>query len=141
MALSCGEVVRYRVLLPLWVRITKIGSGWDGRREILFDMPCRILKRTWFGAVDGGEIAYVRRFEPQSRESYQRYQYVVPVTIHNSSDAVLWFERFLLRVVHLDLYRFEDRIESNGVTVTFQGARAAQSDFIRTRPRGSGPRR
>ncbi len=120
-ALSCGEVVQYRVLLPLWIRVTKIDPGCEGTQETLFDVPSRILKRTWFGAVDGGEIAYVRRFEPQSRESYQRHQYVVPVTIRNSSDSVLWFERFLLRVVHHDLYRFEDCIESNGVTVTFKG--------------------
>lgn len=120
-ALSCGESVHYRVLLPLWIRITTDGGMTGYRREVLFDLPCRTLKRTWFGAAGGGEIAYVRAFDPQSREAYQNHQCVVPVTIRNSSDSVLWFERFLLRVVHLDLYRMDRCIESNGVTVAFKG--------------------
>ena len=120
-ALSCGESVHYRILLPLWIRVVVDAATGGCRREILFDLPSRTLKRTWFGAADGGEIAYVRAFDPQSREAYQGHQCVVPVTIRNSSDSVLWFERFLLRVVHLDLYRVGRYIESNGVTVAFKG--------------------
>ncbi|MCG8481264.1 MAG: hypothetical protein MI724_19375 [Spirochaetales bacterium] len=120
-ALSCGEAVHYRILLPLWIRVAVDDAAPGCRREILFDLPSRTLKRTWFGAAEGGEIAYVGAFDPQSREAYQRHQCVVPVTIRNGSDSVLWFERFLLRVIHLDLYRMGPCVESNGVTVAFKG--------------------
>jgi hypothetical protein len=106
----------FRILLPLWIRIWS-----EGAREPLLDTASKRLKKTWFGTPEAGELGYGWAFGPRSVETYQRHQFVVPLRVVNASQSVLWFERLLLRAVHLRLYQNGPRIESNGVTVRFKG--------------------
>lgn len=123
-AVAPGAQISYRVQLPLWIRLVSVPQ--ENRRGIdttpLFDLPTVALKRTWFGTGESGEIGYSWKFLPRSQERYQRHLFSVPLTIRNSSQSVLWFERLLLRVVHLDLYRVHRQIETNQVTVAFKGS-------------------
>lgn len=123
-AVAPGAEISYRVQLPLWVRLIAVPQR--NRRttvpDMLFDLPTQLLKRTWFGNGESGEIGYSWRFLPRSTERYQRHLFSVPLTIRNSSQTVLWFERLLLRVIHLDLYRVNRQIETNRVTVSFKGS-------------------
>ncbi|MEX2442857.1 MAG: hypothetical protein WD492_04600 [Alkalispirochaeta sp.] len=123
-ALAPGAEISYRVQLPLWVRLVAVpGRNRKGsERDILFDLPAQTLKRTWFGTGESGEIGYSWRFLPRSTERYQKHLFCVPLIIRNSSQTVLWFERLLLRVIHLDLYRVARQIETNRVTVSFKGS-------------------
>ncbi len=123
-ALAPGAEISYRVQLPLWVRLVAVPSTYRKVSETvaLFDVPTTALKRTWFGSGESGEISYSWKFLPRSKERYQRHLFTVPLTIRNSSQSVLWFERLLLRVVHLDLYRMNRQLETNQVTVSFKGS-------------------
>lgn len=122
-ALAAGAEISYRIHLPVWVRV--VARSAEGRKpvreETILDVPARALKRTWFGTGEGGEVGYAWSFLPRAREPLQRHRFVVPLTVRNGSQSVLWFERLLLRVIHLDLYLVDDRLESNGVTVAFKG--------------------
>jgi hypothetical protein len=123
-AVAPEQTVRYLIRLPLWVRLvaTTPQENRRGERQDLFlDVPTRELKRTWFGTSESGDVGYGWSFLPRVAAAPQRNLFTVPLTIVNSSPSVLWFERLLLRVVHLDLYQFGDGIESNGVTVAFKG--------------------
>lgn len=119
-----GAKISYRVQLPLWVRLVALpeNNRKTTNRDMIFDLPTEPLKRTWFGNGESGEIGYSRQFLPRSKERYQRHLFSVPLTIHNASQTVLWFERLLLRVIHLDLYRVNRQIETNQVTVAFKGS-------------------
>ncbi len=123
-AVAPGASISYRVQLPLWVRLVSVPH--ESRRGLetvaLFDVPTAALKRTWFGSRESGEIGYSWKFLPRSKERYQRHLFTVPLTIRNSSQSVLWFERLFLRVVHLDLYRVNRQLETNQVTVSFKGS-------------------
>ena len=123
-ALGPGRTVHYEVLVPTWLRLLEVTTDArkTPRKTVLLDLPTRVLKRTWFGTAESGEVAYGWGFDSRSRESYQRHHLVVPLEIRNQSQSVLWFERLLLRVVHLDLFRVHSRIETNAVTVTFKGS-------------------
>jgi hypothetical protein len=123
-AVAPDQTVRYLVRLPLWVRLIA-NTPYEGRRgerqDVFLDAPTRELKRTWFGTSESGDVGYGWSFLPRVAAPPQRNLFTVPLTIINTSPSVLWFDRLLLRVVHLDLYRFGDHVESNGVTVAFKG--------------------
>lgn len=123
-AVAPGAKISYRVQLPLWVRLVALprNNRKTTNPDTIFDLPTEPLKRTWFGNGESGEIGYSRQFLPRSKERYQRHLFSVPLTINNASQTVLWFERLLLRVIHLDLYRVNRQIETNQVTVTFKGS-------------------
>jgi len=122
-ALAVNARLTVEVFLPLWVEILHLRTS--GRREesgVLFDLPTKALKRSWFGTPESGEVAYSWRFIPLSRQLYQRHTVAVPVTIVNRSSSVLKFERFLLRAIHLGVYQERKRLVTNGVTVAFKGS-------------------
>lgn len=122
-ALAVNARLAFEVFLPLWVEIGHIRRS--PRREeagVLFDLPTKALKRSWFGTPENGEVAYSWRFLPMSRQLYQRHMVAVPVTIANRSSSVLKFERFLLRAIHLGVYQERKRLVTNGVTVAFKGS-------------------
>ncbi len=121
-ALVPGASVHYEVSLPIWVRVTVAGKrGRDLFTDTLADLPSHMIKRTWFGTPETGEVAYGWRFSPENSRSPRRDEFSVPLTIRNRSESVLWFERLLLRVVHLDLYGTGSGVTSNSVTVSFKG--------------------
>ena len=123
-AVAPGQSVTYRVALPVWIRVVTLDRDQrrGAREETLLDLPVRTLKRTWFGTAEAGEVGYGWSFLPRAREAHLRHRFSVPLTVHNGSQSVLWFERLLLRVVHLDIYRVNAALESNGVTVSFKGS-------------------
>jgi len=117
-----GELA-FEVLLPLWWELGHVDSRV--RRDtsgVLFDLPSKSLKRSWFGTPESGEVAYSWRFNPRSRRAYQRHLLTVPVTIVNKSATILRFERFLLRAVNLGVYKRGAHLATNGVTVAFKGS-------------------
>jgi hypothetical protein len=117
-----GTRREYDILLPPWCVLAVDHSGKNGNTSrVLLDVPSRPLKRTWFGNQENGELAWSVHFAPDSRDSPGQQQLIVPLTIENSSHTVLWFERLLVRVVHLDVYRCGERLVTNGVTVNFKG--------------------
>ncbi|POQ98257.1 hypothetical protein AU468_14205 [Alkalispirochaeta sphaeroplastigenens] len=122
-ALSPGTSVHYQVFLPLWIQVvTAPVSQQIIGGETFLDLPTAPLKQTWFGTFESGESAYQSPFLPLDIPDQSADQYMVPLTISNDSSSILWFERFLLRVVHLDLYQTDDGIVSNHVKVAFRGA-------------------
>lgn len=121
-ALIPGATVKYEVTLPIWAKIVVSGKrGREVATDTLADLPSHLIKRTWFGTAETGEVAYGWRFSPESNRATRRDEFTVPLTIKNRSDAILWFERLMLRVVHLDLYQADGGIVSNSVTVNFKG--------------------
>ena len=112
----------FEVLLPLWLEIGHAKA--HPRRDIsgvLLDLPTKLLKRSWFGTPESGEVAYSWRINPRSQRAYQRHLVSVSVSIVNRSTTVLRFERFLLRAVHLGVYKRGSILETNGVDVAFKG--------------------
>lgn len=113
----------FEVLLPVWAEIRHTYGKYRKRDDgLLFDLPTRSLKRSWFGTPESGEVAYTWSFSPNVRRTYQRFLMTVPVTIENRSNATLHFERFLLRVIHLGVYRINNQLSTNHVTVVFKGS-------------------
>lgn len=121
-SLAVGSSLAFEVLLPVWVELCHEPPHRRSGGGVLFDIPSKSLKRSWFGTPAGGEVSYSWRFDLSKRRSYQRHLISVPVTIRNQSSAVLRFERFLLRVVHLGVYQVGEHLQSNGVSVSFKGA-------------------
>lgn len=118
-----GTSAHYRVVLPLWIKIVFLSQSMRGTtNEPYADIPTRLVKRTWFGTGETGEIAYGWSFSPAAHYPLRRDEFCVPLTIKNGSQSTLWFERFLLRVIHLDLYETETGLQTNPVNVVFKGA-------------------
>lgn len=121
--LGVTATLEFDVLLPVWMEIRHAPETGRKREEsVLFDIPSRSLKRSWFGTPESGEVAYAWSFSPESKRKYQRHLLTVPVRIVNRSNSPLRFERFLLRVVHLAVYRISERLATNEVTVSFKGS-------------------
>ncbi len=120
--LASNAKVSFEVYLPLWIQLVHTGRPERKMVEgVLDDVPSVALKRSWFGNRESGEVAYSWRFTACARQSYQRHFLTVPVSIVNRSNAVLRFESFLLRVIHLSVFSDDDRLVTNGVTVVFKG--------------------
>jgi hypothetical protein len=121
--LGVTAAMEFEVLLPVWMEIRHApGTARKREESVLFDIPSRSLKRSWFGTPESGEVAYAWSFSPETKRRYQRHLLAVPVRIVNRSNSPLRFERFLLRVVHLAVYRIGDRLATNEVTVNFKGS-------------------
>lgn len=122
LSLSPGSEFSTVVRVPLWIRIClDAASGSRQTSYDIADIPTRRLKRTWFGPVDTGEVAYSWWFNPGELPDAHDHYFLVPLTISNQSQTLLRFERMLLRAVHLDLFLIDGRLESNRVTIAFKG--------------------
>ncbi len=121
--LAVDARVQFDLFIPMWIEF--VHEGKKDKKVTggsLEDVPTVALKRSWFGTPESGEVAYSWRFAPRSRRSHQRHFLTVPVTIVNRSTAVLRFERFLLRAIHLSVYELRGRLVTNSVTVAFKGS-------------------
>jgi hypothetical protein len=136
-ALAMGSEAEFRIRIPAWIKLL-VRSENQGEESVV-DVPCRDLKRTWFGTGEAGELGYSLSFTPESSAPTPRDMFTVPVRIVNASQSVLLFERFLLRVIHLDLYQTASGLATNGVTVQFKGRE--QLSQIMFEPRTSAARR
>lgn len=122
-ALTPRACAQYEVVLPLWIKVFSRRKASDSAAgDPLLDVPTQIIRRTWFGTNEAGEVAYGWKFSGSRRYPHVPGSFSVPLLIRNDSDSILWFERMLLRVVHLDLFQVEGRIVSDDVTVAFRGA-------------------
>jgi hypothetical protein len=122
-ALTPRATAQYDIVLPLWIRIFPCKEKNDSPvGGDLLDIPTQLVRRTWFGTDEAGEVAYGWKFSGTRRYVRTADTFRVPLRIKNESDSILWFERMLLRVVHLNLYQIEGRLVSDDVTVAFRGA-------------------
>ena len=109
-----GEL-RLVVTVPVWVVL-------DASTRIL-DLDTDPVSRTWFGDTVAGEVAYVLEIEDWMVGRTGRMgggHAHVPLLIQNDSQSLLSFQRLLVRVVHLSLYRTSAILCTNDVSVTFK---------------------
>lgn len=110
-----------RITVPVWIQLLAHLSHGQ-RSEPVLDIPTEALPRTWFGTNEVGELAYAMPFEPASETDYSPLKISVPVRITNASGSLLRFERFMLRVIHLDVFLSAGRLVANDVNISFRGA-------------------
>jgi hypothetical protein len=118
-----GASVYYEARVPVWIQLVgkRSRSRKNTAEEILEELPSRKMRRYWFGSVDQGEVAYALRFAPAVQQRSQRHHLIVPLNVRNASQMPLWFQRFIVRVVHLDVFSDGKRVFTNDVRVVFKG--------------------
>jgi hypothetical protein len=107
--------------VPLFVNI---GVGTDKIDHCLIEFPLNPLSKSFFGSPESGEIAYFE--ESPLYEKVQSYQCkenmaYSPVLIKNRSNQILHFERMILRVPNLSLFKNKECIYTSPVDIDFKG--------------------
>jgi hypothetical protein len=120
LTLLAGESAQFFLEIPVWFRMN---AGGD--REIrIFEEPLAVMSNTWFGDPVNGELCYAlatRLHQGMSSIVPTAWRAVCPMAVTNDSATDLAFERICLHVQNLAVFRGDERLWTNGLSVLFRG--------------------
>jgi hypothetical protein len=102
----------------------------------LIEVPLRRLSDTWFGEMDNGEPAYSigsTYYKSLAEVDARLWEAIASVEIINNTSGVLDLQRLILRVEEFNLYRKDNQILTNHVTIEFKGQEQVESVNLSTR--------
>lgn len=121
--------------IPTWIELWAGGSP-DGHQ--IATLPTATLSGTWFGNPMAGELAYALRIAATRHLGQLKchpHHLVCPITIENSSDEPLEFQKLCLRTVHLAIFAGQHHYWTNPVSIRYAGkAREARVTYARHAP-------
>lgn len=109
------------VEVPFSVRLL---FGSEKRQKLLKEFVTHNLSKSFFGDSETGEFAYflksqlMRNIDDYTNTGKSIY---CPLTIENYSSQNLEFEKMILRVPYLSIFKSQDHLISNPVVITFKG--------------------
>ncbi len=115
-----GDEARIFIGIPATVRFNLQRK----KEQHLLELSSEPLSRTWFGDRLEGELCYwwstrARRYMPEMNKTQHRIG--CPVTIKNSSDEELNFEKFSHRVTRLHIYRYNGGLWTDETQISYLG--------------------
>jgi hypothetical protein len=131
--ISAGESTRLFFTIPLTLQFY-FDEVKDENR--LIEVPTKRLSDTWFGEMDNGEPAYSigsTYYNSFAEVDAKVWEAVASVEIINNTFGVLDLQRLILRVEEFNLYRKDDQILTNHVTIEFKGQEQVESVNLSTR--------
>lgn len=105
--------------MPVWIRF--LTSTGRSEENTIDEYPSVLLKKTWSGSPESGEPAYRLYHVTDDTTGIDTHTCLVPFQIRNSSGTNLLVEHLLVRVVHLDMFSFGDKLQTNAVSFDFRG--------------------
>jgi len=121
LTLLAGERSQFFIEIPVWFRMNVGGE----RTVQVFEEPISVMGNTWFGDPLNGELCYVlatRLHQGMSSITRAAWRAVCPMAVTNDSATDLAFERICLHVQNLAVFRGDERLWTNGLSVLFRGA-------------------
>jgi hypothetical protein len=88
------------------------------------------LSDTWFGEPDNGEPAFSigTDFYIESKDTNPEiYEAICPISVFNNSDKLLEIQNLIIRVEHLNLYLYHEKVISSIVKIEYKGKDAISS--------------
>jgi len=131
--ISAGESTRLYFTIPLNLQFY-FDEVKDENR--LVEVPTRRLSDTWFGEIDEGEPAYSigsAYFKTITEAKPTVWEALASVEIVNNTFGVLDVQRLILRVEDFNLYRRDNLILTNHVTIEFKGQEQLEIVNLSTR--------
>ena len=126
--------------IPVWLKVNAVTASG---RLTLTEFPSEFLSSSWFGDMKTGELCYSFRgtLYPRPLVPPEDHSHAVcPLTIRNSSQAILDFQRFCVRCVHLTLYAGDANLFTNEIRIRFSGEdQSSQVVFAAKPPEASEP--
>ncbi len=107
--------------VPLMVQIR---YGSQKNNSLLWECRRETLLKTWFGTAEEGEMAYAIEspmYDNLGDLKLTKNFITCPIAISNHSSQILAFERMVLRVPYLTIYKGECRLYSGTTRITFTG--------------------
>ena len=126
------------VKVPLVLRVY---YGTKQKKTALTDVVVQNLSRSFFGSSESGEFAYflesplhtdISGYEADNRSIY------CPLSISNRSLQNLEFEKMILRVPYLSVYRTGGNLVASPVSITFRGQEQISQISYRKAPSAHG---
>lgn len=117
-----GQQTIIFVKIPVWIRIYDLKKD---KETLMVEIPSQSLSNTWMGDTDDGELSYMLPgtfFDKPDHESTDYSEAFCMLTVNNSSDKLLDFERLSIRVEHLDIYLAEHFLVTGDLEVNYRGA-------------------
>lgn len=115
------ENANYFVQVPLLLGI--VINDKKGKEQYLREIPLEKLSQTWFGDPLNGELCYgiddhlIDNLKFVSRNTEKA---LCKINISNKSPYPLNFTRFCLRVPYLEIYKYEQQLWTNNISVEFR---------------------
>jgi hypothetical protein len=134
LTLLAGESAQFFLEIPVWFRMN-VGE----RLVQVFEEPIGVMSNTWFGDPVNGELCYVlatRLHQGMSSIVPTAWRAVCPMAVTNDSATNLAFERICLHVQNLAVFRGDDRLWTNALSVLFRGAEQASHIQVSSGPPG-----
>ncbi len=133
LAIFPGERLNAFVEVPMLLSVNTI---IDGKSESLFEEPLGTLSKSFFGNTENGELAYSLETPLYSNiEDYKvnKLMGYCPISIINKSNSIMNFDRMILRVPNLTIYRYPDYLAGSPVHVTFTSFEQNNQSTIKKR--------
>lgn len=116
-----GQKITFFLKIPLTFQIyfSKINQ-----ENLLKEISYKRLSDTWFGEPDSGEPAYALGNEyylEMDKIEITDFEAICPVTVFNSSSAILNVQRLIIREENITLYNNEGKIVTSVVFVEYKG--------------------
>ena len=127
----------FYVSIPIWIRIVAGDERTGGPSLMLTEIPTTVLSKTWFGDTVSGELCYALTTPAERDLSGSKpvpHQAICPISIRNSSQFELVFERLCLHVENLTVFKSSERLWTSAVNVDFHGVEQMSQIRIIDRP-------
>jgi hypothetical protein len=128
---------RVYVRIPLFVQVVLSGPGMT--ELLVLDEPSMVLSDTWWGTIQEGELAYwlsTRARSEVSPDLFVPHIAMCPVHLENESGEALPVDKFAVRGLHLSLFRHEERVWTDELSVRYlEAGEASEIRFGGTPPK------
>ena len=112
---------KFYINIPVWIQLY---HNQKSEETLLDQFPVVPLSNTWFGEPDSGELAYSYNhdfFDFQGLATPDPAEALCPVQIINQSPKTLDFQRLLIRMENLSIYRHQDRLIASQTHIEYKG--------------------
>jgi hypothetical protein len=127
----------FYVSIPIWIRIMAGDDRTGGPSLMLTEIPTAILSKTWFGDTVSGELCYALTTHAERDLSDLKpvpHEAICPLSIRNSSQFELNFQRLCLHAENLSVFKAGERLWTSVVNVDFRGEEQMSQIRIVDRP-------
>ena len=129
-----GRYAKFYVAVPVWLRFEAVLGK---TRNVVFEVPLRLLSNTWFGDPGSGELCYsldapLKRSPEQL--SVGSSNITCSLLVRNDSKEKLNFERICVHVENLSVFIDAEGLWTNEISVLFTGSDQISQIRIKNRP-------
>lgn len=127
LSVTPGEKLTFFIKIPLIVQIYHSSKKSE---NLIKEIAHTRLSDTWFGEPVNGEPAFsigTDFYLDVKDTNLEIFEAICPISVFNNSDKLLEIQNLIIRVEHLNLYLYHEKVISSIVKIEYKGKDAISS--------------